>query len=386
MALRHLIGAAAVGAVAMFMLDPNEGTLRRARVRSRASRGWEQLDAALGTTARDFRSRTQGLMAEMRARVAGGEVPDAQLVERVRSRLGWAVSHSGAIDVQASEGRVILSGAVLEREYIRLLRTVWAVRGVADVEDRLAVYETAEGIAALQGEGRPVEEGRHLGPRTVWLQEAWTPSARAIIGGLGCALLAQALVRRRAADLPFALAGTAFLLRSATNQPLERLIGASVPAVEVEKSIDVQAPLEQVFEAFSHYENFPQHLPNVKAIHVRGDGTSRWSVAGAGGHEITWDALTTRLEPNRLIAWRSLPGSAVDHAGFVRFEPRPDGGTRVLLALSYTPPGGALGQAVARLLGPDPGAELDEDLMRMKVFLESGRRPPDADAAGAARH
>ena len=61
------------------------------------------------------------------------------------------------------------------------------------------------------------------------------------------ALLAQALVRRRAADLPFALAGTAFLLRSATNQPLERLIGASVPAVEIEKTIDVQAPLEQVF-------------------------------------------------------------------------------------------------------------------------------------------
>jgi uncharacterized membrane protein len=215
---------------------------------------------------------------------------------------------------------------------------------------------------------------------------AWTPSARAIIGGLGCALLAQALVRRRAVDLPFALAGTALLLRSTTNQPLERLVGSQLPAVEIQKAIDVQAPLEQVFEAFAHYENFPQYMPSVRAIHVRGDGTSRWTVVGAGGHPVSWEALTTRLEPNRLIAWRSLPGSEVEHAGFVRFEPRPDGATRVLLTLSYTPPGGALGQAVARLLGPDPGAELDQDLMRMKSFLERGRPPGDAEGAGAARH
>jgi uncharacterized membrane protein len=380
MALRHLIGAAAAGALAMFILDPHEGGIRRERLRTRARRSWEQTNSAIGTTARDFRSRSQGLMAEMRSRVGGGEVPDAQLVERVRSRLGWAVSHPGAIDVQAMQGRVTLSGAVLEREYIRLLRTAWAVRGVVDVEDRLAVYESAEGIPALQGDGRQI--GRNI----LWLREDWTPSARAIVGGLGCALLAQALVRRRAADVPFGLAGVAFLLRSATNQPLERLIGASVPAVEIEKTIDVQAPLEQVFEAFSHYENFPQYLPNVRAIHVRGDGTSRWDVAGPGGHIISWDALTTRIEPNRLISWRSLPGSEVDHAGFVRFEPRPDSGTRVLLALSYTPPGGALGQAVARLLGPDPGSELDEDLTRMKVFLESGRSVRDTDMAGVARH
>jgi uncharacterized membrane protein len=364
----------------MFMLDPREGSGRRARVRSGATRGWSQLDSVLGTTARDVKSRTQGLMSEMRSRVAGGEMPDEQLAERVRSRLGWAVSHPSAIDVQVAAGRVTLSGAVLEREYIRLLRTVWAMRGVADVEDRLAVYETAEGIPALSGDGRAVGNG-HGEP-----ERSWTPSARAIIGGLGCALLAQALMRRRALDLPFAALGTALLLRSTTNQPLGRLVGTQSPAVEIEKSIDVHAPLEQVFEAFAHYENFPQYLPSVREIHVRGDGTSRWTVLGHGGHPITWEALTTRLEPNRLISWRSLAGSEVDHAGFVRFEPRADGGTRVLLTLSYTPPGGALGQAVARLLGPDPAAELDADLVRMKSFLERGRRAPDAEGVGAARH
>jgi len=380
MAVRHLLGAAALGAVAMFMLDPGQGRGRRSRVRDQAARGWSQLDTAVGVTTDDLRSRTRGLMAELRSRVGGEEVPDALLVERVRSRLTWAVSHPGAVDVQASHGRLVLSGAVLESEYIRLLRTVWAVRGVVDVEDRLAVYESAEGIPALQG------EGRRLGRRTVWLQESWSPSARALIGAVGCGLIVQALIRRRAADLPFAMAGMAFLLRSTTNQPLDRLIGADAPAVEVEKSIDIAAPLEQVFEAFARYETFPQFMPNVREIQVRGDGTSRWSVAGPAGQTISWEALTTRLEPNRLIAWRSLPGSAVAHAGFVRFEPRQDGGTRVLLAISYTPPGGRLGNAVAGLLGPDPDAELDQDLQRMKAFLESGGDRYTPEGVSAARH
>lgn len=377
MALRHLIGAAAVGAAAMFMLDPHEGNVRRARIRARATRGWNQLDSALGSTAQDLKGRTQGWMTEVRSRVAGGEVPDEQLTNRVRSRLGWVVSHPEAIDVQCTDGRVTLTGAVLERDYIRLLRTVWSMRGVIEVEDRLAVYENAEGIPALQGDGQRSRMA---------VRETWAPSARAIIGGVGCVLLAQALSRRRAIDLPIALAGTALLLRSTTNQPLERLVGTRLPAIELEKSIEVEAPLEQVFDAFAHYENFPQYLPSVRDIHVRGDGTSRWTVVGASGHPVTWETLTTRLEPNRLISWRSLPGSEVDHAGFIRFEPRPEGGTRVYLALSYTPPGGALGQAVSRLLGPDATAELDEDLRRMKAFLESGRRAPEHEGMSAQRH
>jgi uncharacterized membrane protein len=90
--------------------------------------------------------------------------------------------------------------------------------------------------------------------------------------------------------------------------------------------------------------------------------------------------VTTRLEPNKLIAWRTLPGSAVEHAGLLRFEPT-EGGTRVFVTMNYTPPAGALGHAVARLFGADPKSELDDDLMRMKVFLETGRRAHDASAA-----
>jgi uncharacterized membrane protein len=58
----------------------------------------------------------------------------------------------------------------------------------------------------------------------------------------------------------------------------------------------------------------------------------------------------------------------------------------VFIRMSYTPPGGALGHGVARLFGADPKSQLDGDRMRMKVFLETGKRPRDAAAAAVARH
>jgi uncharacterized membrane protein len=378
MAARLFLGAAAAGAISMYLLDPDHGRRRRALMRDRLASGVSRLDDARTVASRDLRNRARGVAHEVRSRFSREEVPDEILCERVRSSLGWAVSHPGAIEVSALSGRVTLSGAVLEREYVRLLRTVWAVRGVADVEDRLAVYESPAGIPALQGGGRARE--RRFGP---W-QENWPPGVRVVMGAMGGALLLNALAGRRGPiALLGGLGGAALIARSSTNMPIDRLVGVGRPAVELQKCIDVAAPIEQVFETFSQLERFPELMTHVREVHVRGDGTSQWVVEGPAGRTISWEAVTTRLEPNRLIAWRTLPGSAVEHAGLLRFEST-SGGTRVLVTMSYTPPAGALGHAVARLFGADPKSELHDDLMRMKVFLETGRRAHDA--AASAHH
>ena len=377
MGARLLLGAAAAGAISMYLLDPDHGRRRRAVVSDRVASGMSRLDDATSIASRDLRNRARGVAHEVRSRFTREEVPDEILCERVRSSLGWAVSHPGAIEVSALSGRVLLSGAILEREYVRLLRAVWAVRGVADVEDRLAVYESPVGISALQGGGRAPE--RRFGP----LQENWSPALRVIMGATGGALLLNALAGRRSAlGLLGGLGGAALIARSSANMPIDRLVGVRRPAVELQKCIDVAAPIEQVFETFSQLERFPEFMTHVHEVRVRGDGTSQWTVEGPAGRTVSWEAVTTRLEPNRLIAWRTLPGSAVEHAGLLRFE-QTQGGTRVFVTMSYTPPGGALGHAVARLFGADPKSELNDDLMRMKVFLETGRRAHDA---AAARH
>ncbi|HEY7887194.1 MAG TPA: SRPBCC family protein [Steroidobacteraceae bacterium] len=378
MAARLFLSAAAAGAISMYLLDPDHGRRRRAVMRDRLASGMSLLDNATSVASRDLRNRARGVAHEVRSRFTQEEVPDEILRERVRSRLGWAVSHPGAIEVAALCGRVTLSGAVLEREYVRLLRTVWGVRGVADVEDRLAVYESPAGISALQGGSRP--PGRRFGP----LQENWAPGVRVVMGATGAALLIHAAAGRRSAmGLLGGLAGLGLIARSSTNMPVDRLVGVRGPAMELQKCIEVAAPIEQVFETFSQLERFPEFMTHVRAVRVRGDGTSQWVVEGPAGRTISWEAVTTRLEPNRLIAWRTLPGSAVEHAGLLRFEPT-EGGTRVFVTMSYTPPAGALGHAVARLFGADPKSELHDDLLRMKVFLETGRRAHDA--AATERH
>jgi uncharacterized membrane protein len=77
--------------------------------------------------------------------------------------------------------------------------------------------------------------------------------------------------------------------------------------------------------------------------------------------------------PNQSIAWRTLPDSQVQSAGFVRFDENRDGSTRVTVQMSYVPPAGAVGHAVAQLFGVDPRQAMNEDLIRLKSLLEEGR-------------
>jgi uncharacterized membrane protein len=51
--------------------------------------------------------------------------------------------------------------------------------------------------------------------------------------------------------------------------------------------------------------------------------------------------------------------------------------------MGYNPPGATLGHVVASLLRSDPLSEMDEDLMRLKGFLETGKLARDAAQAAA---
>lgn len=42
--------------------------------------------------------------------------------------------------------------------------------------------------------------------------------------------------------------------------------------------------------------------------------------------------------------------------------------------LRYDPPGGRLGAAIAKVLGDDPGRQVDGDLRRLKQVMETGER------------
>jgi uncharacterized membrane protein len=63
----------------------------------------------------------------------------------------------------------------------------------------------------------------------------------------------------------------------------------------------------------------------------------------------------------------------VPNSGKVRFVPAPGGrGTEVHLDISYDPPAGTLGATLAKLLGKEPGQQIEGDLRRLKQVLETG--------------
>jgi uncharacterized membrane protein len=143
--------------------------------------------------------------------------------------------------------------------------------------------------------------------------------------------------------------------------------------VDIQKTFFVDAPVEQVYDFWTDYENFPRFMSSVREVQDLGGGRSHWVVSGPGGVSIEWDSVLTEEIPGETIAWRSRPGSMVENAGAVRFSPQGEG-TRVDLRLCYNPPAGGAGQAVAELLGADPRAKLNEDLGRLKALLESANR------------
>lgn len=107
-------------------------------------------------------------------------------------------------------------------------------------------------------------------------------------------------------------------------------------------------------------------------------GQTHWRVRGPGGAPLEYDAILTDFRPNEVIAWKTTEGSAVQHAGFVRFERTGDMSTRLTVRMSYNPPGGAIGHAAAALVGGDLKRTLDEDFVRLKTLLETGNPPHDA--------
>jgi uncharacterized membrane protein len=369
-----LLGGIGLGAGLMYLLDSNRGRRRRAMLRDTMNHAAHVLNRAASTTSRDLSHRAQGLWAESSRLFTHDEVSDEALTARVRSTLGRVASHPHAIQVIVRNGQVRLSGDILADEVDELLTCVAKVRGVSTVENQLTAHERADNVPSLQG-GRA-----HSGGSFELLQSNWSPTTRLLAGLTGGTLLTYCLKRRDYASEALGTVGFFLLVRGLTNLELKSLIGvgSDCRATEVRKTININAPVGQVFEFWNDYRNFPRFLSNVREVKPLGDGCSRWTVAGPAGVPVSWTAEVTEFARNELLAWKTVPGSTVSSEGQVRFEANHNGGTRVHIKLCYHPPGGALGHALAKLFGADPKSEMDADLVRMKTLIETGHAPHDA--------
>lgn len=367
-----LIGAG-LGAGLMYMLDPDRGKRRRAQVRDKVVHTLNVVDNAIGKVSRDLNNRLAGVEAEVMSIFRSEHVGEDVLCARVRTQLGRLISHPHAIKVECIEGKVTLSGPVLASEVNALHSGVLTVDGVTEVVERLEVHEQPGNHPSLQG-GR--ERNR---PRFELMQSNWAPAPRMLAEVAGGAMALYGARRHGVLGRALEIAGIALFTRGFTNLEMRDLLGLSGGhGIGIQKAINVNAPIEKVYEFWNRHEDFPQFMSRVLEVKKLGNGRYHWKVAGPIGITVEWEAVITKQTPNKMLAWESLAGSVIEQRGIVRFQPNGNGGTRVEVRMSYHPPAGLAGHALAKLFGADPKSEMTADLMRMKSFIETGHQPHDA--------
>ena len=208
-------------------------------------------------------------------------------------------------------------------------------------------------------------QAANLGPRG---KAADTGQVARIAGAalVGYGLLRRGTVGGMLRTLGLSLAATGVRRRAALPPPR----GERRRTVDIQKTLYVEAPLERVYAFWNNYENFPLFMSNVRRVEDLGGRRSHWVVSGPGRVPVEWDAVLTEREDNRLLAWRSEPGSMLENAGVVRFA-REGTGTRIDFRFCYSPPAGRAGRAMVEFFGADPRARVNEDLGRLKTLLES---------------
>jgi uncharacterized membrane protein len=142
-------------------------------------------------------------------------------------------------------------------------------------------------------------------------------------------------------------------------------------AQRVNESIEVDAPIDDVFRYWSNFENFPTFMSNVEGVRMVAQDTSHWRVKGPLGKSVEFDAKTTEMDPNRGIGWNTVHGEVMT-SGEARFEETTPGRTQVDVTMNYAdPPGGIVGEAVTNILA-NPQRNLKEDLQNFARIVERG--------------
>lgn len=143
-------------------------------------------------------------------------------------------------------------------------------------------------------------------------------------------------------------------------------------SIRVRQAITVQCSPAEAYDFWHAFENLPRFMAHLESVRVEGT-RSHWVAKAPAGMSVEWDAEIIEDVPNERIAWRSMAGSEIPNAGFVRFVAAPGNrGTEIHVELRYDPPGGRVGALFAKLFGEEPTQQIKSDLRRFKQVIEVG--------------
>lgn len=132
--------------------------------------------------------------------------------------------------------------------------------------------------------------------------------------------------------------------------------------------IEVNAPINLVWELWSDLEQMPRWMKWIDSVHILEENPdlSRWKLA-SGGFQFYWLSRITKLIPNQIIQWESIDG--LPNRGAVRFYDRHQNSI-VRLSIAYAIPG-ILGKIMDNLfLGNIVESTIQADLERFRQYID----------------
>ena len=215
-----------------------------------------------------------------------------------------------------------------------------------------------------------------------------------ILGGL---LTVYGLKRRGRAGYGMAVIGAEMLYRGTTGHchaysamgistQEARGIGEVIDideskAVDVRRSIEIARPREELFAIWRDFSNLPRFMSHLDRVDVLSDTKSHWVTKGPAGIRVEWDAEIVDERENEWIAWQAVEPAEVPNNGTVMFRDAPSGDTEIFVTLEAQPPGGKLGELVARMFGKSPDRQVRMALEKFKEMAEGGHQWNEAGAA-----
>lgn len=104
-------------------------------------------------------------------------------------------------------------------------------------------------------------------------------------------------------------------------------------------SVTVHAPVHEVYEFFTHFNDYPKFLSFVKSVTYHDHDRSHWVADILGRDE--WDAVNQAWKENQRVGWSSTNG--FQNVGLITFQEEAPDKTRITMSINFKAPEGVQG-------------------------------------------
>jgi uncharacterized membrane protein len=136
---------------------------------------------------------------------------------------------------------------------------------------------------------------------------------------------------------------------------------------KIQDSIEVQAPVQQAYNQWTQFEDFPKFMEGIQSVQQLDDTHVHW-VAEIRGETREWTTEITEQRPDEKVAWKTIAGE-VKNDGVVSFEQIARDRTRVNVQMDVE--GESTAENVAGDLLGVVQSQVHGDLERFKQLIEN---------------